>query len=247
MTKRLVTGYVLLGCSIAMLLQAPAHATSKHAGSPDDVRSGRQVDVAQATVTVDDFVYRSDNCYSVPGAIDVSSSLPIASWEASIEVTGPRGEWADSDWVSSNLAHEEFDPLFACFYLNEFGRHTVRADVEFFDPDYNVVANVVATDTFAVQAGSNLKKTRVDRLGATAWEIRGRVRATGGITPDRNHKIRLQRFKQGRWMTTRSVLDGKGGLVVLRYSGARAGRFRLHWSGVTDVVQGDVSSTFRLP
>lgn len=248
MRKRPVPSYLLLACSIAALLVAPAHAASTpNASAAGDSGSAKQATAAVAAVAVDDFTYRSDGCYSVPGEIHVSSPVPFDSWEANIEVTGPRGEWADSDWVSSSLGQEEFDALFACFYLNEFGRHTVRADVEFYDDAYNVVATAVATDTFAVKAGSNLKKTRVDRLDPAAWEIRGRLRATGGITPDRNHRIRLQRFKQDQWRTVKSVMDGKGGLVVMRYTGLRAGRFRLHWSGVTDVVEGDASPTFRMP
>ena len=75
--------------------------------------------------------------------------------------------------------------------------------------------------------------------------MRGRLAATGGVTPTKNHPIRLQKLKSGAWRTVESVRDGKGGQIVLRYRGPKAGKFRLHWSGVAE-VQGAVSAAFRL-
>jgi hypothetical protein len=225
-------------------LLAPAVLLSPSEAAPLSVVA-RQGGTTPVSVVVDDFVYRSDDCYSVAGTISVTGDVPYSSWEADIEVTGPQGEYADSDWISSTLTEEQFDALFACFYLGEFGKHTARADVTFYDSEYNVVNTAIAMDSFFVKAGSRLKMTKVVRLPRVR-EVHGTIRATGGITPTLNHRFDLQRFRNGLWRTVASVYDGKGGDVVIRYGGRSAGKFRLRWKGVAAVVEGDVSATFRL-
>ena len=202
--------------ALALTLVAVASPFAGLLASPANAASGVSIDV-------DDFVYRSDGCYDVPGTISVSRGIGYDNWDAEIDVTGPRGEWADFDWVSSSGTRESFDALFACFYIGDFGKHTVRAEVTFYDDEYNVIHTAVDTDTFTVQAGSALKKTRISKLGRT-WEVRGRLAATGGVTPTKNHPIRLQKLKSGAWRTVESVRDGKGGQIVLRYRGPKAGK-----------------------
>ncbi|MEO9324600.1 hypothetical protein ABFT23_13990 [Nocardioides sp. C4-1] len=226
-----VTGFTLLALALQPVVTgAPASAQQR---------------AESARVSVKDFVSRTDGCYDVAGSISVSGPADYARWEAEIDVTGPAGEYANSTTVDSSGASEGFDALFACFYIDAFGRHRVEAEVTFYDADYAEIGYARASDTFTVRAASTLSVRRVLKVDR-GWEVRGSLRATGGVRPSKNHRIRLQRHVSGRWVNVVTTRDGKDGAVAVTYRGPRSGRFRLQWDGVATTVRGDDSAPFRL-
>lgn len=197
----LATGAMVTG-SLAAVGVAPAAAVTYV-----------EVDATNVSVRGDTCAKTEINAYGDWGGEAYGNSV-------SIDVYGPRGEWAGGDYVSDDQDGDVTRRVTLCGYYDRPGRYEVEVGVESWDEDGDT--SVTGHTTFRFKVKKVVKKNakiqtskRKIRRGAYKWAVPGTLRRSGNRY--KGARVWVQAKIEGYWWDIDSARTNQRGRFGWRY------------------------------